>query len=78
MNRKNTMNIKKGDTVKILTGDDKGKTAKVLMAFPARNKVLMEGINTIKRHQKPTRQGQKGQIVEKPMPMDVSNVKLAK
>ena len=72
------MNIKKGDTVKILTGDDKGKTAKVLMAFPARNKVLMEGINTIKRHQKPTRQGQKGQIVEKPMPMDVSNVKLAK
>ena len=72
------MNIKKGDTVKILTGDDKGKTAKVLKAFPADNKVLVDGINTIKRHQKPTRQGQKGQIVEKPMPIDVSNVVVAK
>ena len=72
------MNIKKGDTVKILTGDDKGKTGKVLKAFPADNKVLVEGINTIKRHQKPTREGQKGQIVEKPMPMNVSNVALSK
>lgn len=71
------MHVKKGDTVKILSGDDKGKTAKVLMAFPARNKVLVEDINTIKRHQRPTRQGQKGQIVEKPMPVHVSNVALA-
>ena len=68
------MHVKKGDTVKILSGDDKGKTGKVLQAFPRRNKVLVEGINTIKKHQKPTRQGQKGQIVEKPMPMSVSNV----
>jgi large subunit ribosomal protein L24 len=68
------MKIKKGDTVKILTGDDKGKTGKVLKSFPADNKVLIEGINTIKRHQRPTRQGQKGQIVERPMPVHVSNV----
>ena len=68
------MKIKKGDTVKILTGDDKGKTGKVLKSFPAINKVLIDGINTIKRHQRPTKQGQKGQIVEKPMPVHVSNV----
>ena len=68
------MKIKKGDTVKILTGDDKGKTGKVLKSFPAINKILIEGINTIKRHQRPTRQGQKGQIVERPMPVHVSNV----
>ncbi len=71
------MNVKKGDSVKILTGDDKGKIAKILKAFPATNKVLVEGINTVKRHQKPTRQGQQGQIVIRPMPMDVSNVVLA-
>jgi len=72
------MKIKKGDTVKMLSGDDKGKTAKVLKAFPAENKILVEGVNTVKRHQKPTREGQKGQIVERPMPVDVSNVTLSK
>ena len=71
------MKIKKGDLVKILTGDDKGKTAKVLQAFPRDNKILVEGINTVKRHQRPTREGQQGQIVERPMPMNVSNVALA-
>jgi len=71
------MKIKKGDTVKILNGDDKGKTAKVLQAFPAINKVLVEGVNVIKRHERPRQQGQKGQVVERPMPMDVSNVKKA-
>ena len=71
------MKIKKGDLVKIISGDDKGKTAKVLQAFPRDNKVLVEGVNTIKRHQKPTREGQKGQIIEKPMPLNVSNVALA-
>ncbi|MEI6396473.1 MAG: 50S ribosomal protein L24 [Candidatus Taylorbacteria bacterium] len=70
------MKIKKGDLVKILSGDDRGKTAKVLRAFPTNNKVLVEGINTIKRHQKPTREGQKGTIIEKPMPVHVSNVAL--
>lgn len=62
----------------MLSGDDKGKTAKVLKAFPAENKILVEGVNTVKRHQKPTREGQKGQIVERPMPVDVSNVTLSK
>jgi large subunit ribosomal protein L24 len=71
------MHVKKGDIVKILTGDDKGKTGKILKAFPADNKVVIEGINVIKRHQRPTRQGQKGQIVEMPMPYHASNVVLA-
>ncbi len=71
------MQVKKGDTVKILNGDDKGKTAKVLQAFPADNKVLVEGVNVIKRHERPRQQGQKGQVVERPMPIDVSNVKKA-
>ncbi|MDE2037680.1 MAG: 50S ribosomal protein L24 [Patescibacteria group bacterium] len=68
------MHIKKGDTVTILTGDDKGKTGKVLEAFPKEGKVVVEGINTVKRHQKPRQEGQKGQVVERPMPMDASNV----
>ena len=71
------MQVKKGDAVKILNGDDKGKTAKVLQAFPADNKVLVEGVNVIKRHERPRQQGQKGQVVERPMPIDVSNVKKA-
>ena len=68
------MHVKKGDTVKILTGDDKGKTAKVIRALPRENKVVVEGVNVIKRHERPRRQGVKGQIVERPMPMSVSNV----
>ncbi len=68
------MNIKKGDTVKMLNGDDKGVIAKVIRAFPRDNKVLIEGVNVIKRHERPRRQGQKGAIVERPMPVHVSNV----
>ncbi|MDB5254431.1 MAG: rplX [Parcubacteria group bacterium] len=69
------MNIKKNDTVYILSGKDKGKTAKVLRAFPKEMKVIVEGMNIRKIHRKPT-QGKKGSIVEKSHPMDVSNVAL--
>ncbi|MEK7642112.1 MAG: 50S ribosomal protein L24 [Patescibacteria group bacterium] len=68
------MHIKKGDTVVILTGDDKGKTGKVAKAFPAIGKVVIEGMNTVKKHQRPMKQGQKGQTVEVAMPMQASNV----
>jgi large subunit ribosomal protein L24 len=68
------MHIKKGDNVIILTGDDKGKTGKVVKAIPALNKVVIEGMNTVKKHQRPTKQGQKGQTVEIAMPMHASNV----
>ena len=68
------MHVKKGDNVIILTGDDKGKTGKVVKAFPAINKVVIDGINTVKKHQRPTKEGQKGQTVEIAMPMHASNV----
>ena len=61
----------------VRSGDDKGKIAKVLVALPAINKVVVEGVNTVKKTERPKQQGQKGQIVERPMPMSASNVMLA-
>ena len=72
------MHIKKGDNVIVITGKDKGKKAKVLKAFPRENKVLVEGLNMYKRHQRPRKSNEKGQIVSTPRPIAVSNVKLAK
>ena len=68
------MNIKKGDNVKVLVGKDKGKSGKVVRAFPKANKVLVEGINLKKRHQKSRRQGAKGQVVDVAAPIHASNV----
>jgi len=68
------MKIKKGDNVIIIAGKDKGKTGKVLTAFPKDERVLVEGMNIKKRHQRPTRQNQHGQVVEKAFPLHVSNV----
>ncbi len=68
------MHIKKNDVVLILSGDDKGKTGKVLQAFPRQGKVLVEGVNTVRKHERPRKQGQKGQVVERPMPMNASKV----
>ena len=72
------MTIKKDDNVKILVGKDKGKTGKVVKSLPRENKVVVAGINKVKRHQKARKEGQKGQVVEMEMPMDVSNVALVK
>ena len=71
------MKIKKGDNIIVLTGKDKGKTGKVAKAFPKMDKVLVEGINMHKKHQRPTRSGSKGQVIEMALPIHVSNVKLA-
>jgi large subunit ribosomal protein L24 len=68
------MHIKKNDIVKILTGKDKGKTGKVLKAFPKENKVLVEGVNIYKKHERARKEGQKGQVVERAVPIQVSNV----
>lgn len=70
------MKIKKGDTILIISGKDRGKKAKVLEAFPRQNKVMVEGVNIVKRHRRPRREKEKGQIVEVPKPIDISNVKL--
>ena len=68
------MKIKKGDNIIVIAGKDKGKTGKVVMSFPKDNKVLVEGVNMQKKHQKARKSGTKGQIIEKAMPVNVSNV----
>jgi len=70
------MVIKKGDRVKILAGKDKGKTGKVLQVFTGRNKASIEGLNLLIKHMRPRRQGEKGQRIEFPAPMDLSNLAL--
>ena len=70
------MKIKKGDSVLITVGKDKGRTGKIMKAIPKELKVLVEGINLKKKHVRPKREGEKGQIVEIPAAMDVSNVKI--
>ena len=66
--------IKKDDKVKILTGKDKGKISKVLKVIKKSNKVVVENINVVKVHQKPTQASPQGGIVEKSMPIEVSNI----
>jgi len=70
------MKIRKGDRVKVLTGKDKGKEGEVITVHPDAGKVTVEGINVAKRHQKATRSMQQGGIIDKAMPIDVSNVSL--
>lgn len=70
------MKIKKGDLVLVISGKWKGKTGKVLRAFPKEKKVLVEGVNLVKKHLRRKREGEKGEIVEIPKPIFVSKVKL--
>jgi large subunit ribosomal protein L24 len=70
------MKIKKGDTVKVIAGKDKGKTGSILMTLKDADQVVIEGINVAKRHQKNKRTRSVGQIIEKSMPIHVSNVAL--
>lgn len=71
------MKIKKGDNVIIIAGKDKGKTSKVVRAFPKKNSVIVEGINVHKKHQRARKSGSKGQIVEMAMPINASNVTIS-
>ncbi len=68
------MTIKNGDTVYVITGKDKGKTGKVSAVYSDKNKVLVENVNIVTKHQKPKSQQDKGGIVKKPAPIDASNV----
>ena len=68
------LRIKKDDQVMVIAGKDKGTTGKVLVVNPDTDRVIVEGVNTVKRHQKPTPQQPQGGIVEKEMPVDMSNV----
>jgi large subunit ribosomal protein L24 len=68
------MKIKTGDTVIVLSGDDKGKTGKVLKAMPKENKVLVEGVNAAKKHVKPSQANPQGTVKDINLPIDASNV----
>jgi len=70
------MKIKKGDKVKILAGKDKGKTGKVLQVFAERNKISVEGINLLFKNMRPKKQGEKGQRIQFPAAMAISNIAL--
>ena len=69
------MKLKKGDNVKIITGKDKGKKGKITRVLVVREKVVIEGLNMMKKHQRPRRSGEKGSMVDVAMPIHVSNVK---
>lgn len=67
-------NVKKGDVVMVIAGDDKGKTGQVMHVYPGRDKVLVQGINRVYRHLKPSRQHPQGGRIQKEMPIHISNV----
>lgn len=69
------MHIKKDDKVIVITGKDKGKTGSVLKSMPKEGKVIISGINLSKKHQRPRKSGEKGQILDKAMPIHASNVR---
>lgn len=66
--------IKKGDNVKVIAGDDKGRTGKVLAVYPKRSQVVVEGCKIAKKAVKPTDKNPNGGFINKEMPMDISNV----
>jgi len=70
------MKIKSGDTVLIIKGKDRGKKSKVLKSFPKESKILIEGANLKKKHQRPKREGEKGTVVEVAASLPSSSVKL--
>lgn len=70
------MKIRKNDNIRMLNGKDRGKTGKVLAIFPDSNKLVVEGLNLIKKHTRARKQGQKGQIIHKERAISVSSVAL--
>ena len=70
------MIIRKGDTVRVITGDDAGTTSRVLRVLRSDNKVVVEGVNKVYRHLKPSRRNPQGGRLSKEMPVNVSNVAL--
>lgn len=70
------LHVKKNDLVKIVAGKDKGKSGKVLRVMPEKGKVLVENLNLIKRHTRPSQTNNEGGIIEKEAPIAISNVQL--
>ena len=70
------MKLKKGDKVLVIAGKNKGQSGAIVRVLVRDNMVLLDGINLVKRHRRPSAQNRKGQIVDKPMPIHASNVML--
>ena len=68
------MHVKKGDKVQVISGKDKGKQGVILAAFPKENRVIVEGVNIVKKHSKPSQLNPQGGIITKESPIHVSNV----
>jgi len=76
MVKKTKMKLKKGDVVQVISGNDKGATGRILEVYASKMRVLVEGVNVRKKHEKPNQQNQTGGIVSKEMPIHYSNVML--
>ena len=72
----NKVHVKKGDRVYVLTGEERGKSGKILRVMPKKNRVIIDGINMMKKHTRPTPTNTQGGIIESPAPMDASKVML--
>jgi large subunit ribosomal protein L24 len=70
------MKLRKGDRVVVLSGKDIGKEGEITRVFPERNRVIIDGVNVAKRHQRATKATMQGGIIDKDMPIDVSNIAL--
>jgi large subunit ribosomal protein L24 len=70
----NKLHVKKDDNVIVITGKDKGKKGRIIAAYPRQNRVLVEGVNMVKRHTRPSPTNQQGGIIEREAPIHVSNV----
>ena len=70
------MKLKKGDLVEVITGKDKGKQGEIAFVFPKDNTIIVNGVNTASKHQRPTRANDPGGIIEKDLPINASNVML--
>lgn len=76
MAKKLKFKLKKGDVVQVISGNDKGVTGRILEVYPSKMRVLVEGVNVRKKHERPNQQNQTGGIVSKEMPIHYSNVML--
>jgi large subunit ribosomal protein L24 len=77
MNKAGKCHIKKGDTVVVIAGDDKGKTGKVLKTMPQSGRALVEGVNFVKKHMQKTEDNPQGGVVEMEAPLAISNLKVS-
>ncbi len=75
-NKPTKLHVRRGDTVKVIAGDEKGKEAKILKILVSENKAILEGLNMVKRHLKPTATKPQGSIVEKEAPIHISNLQV--